>query len=217
VGIELGGRHTVALFAGPAEQRPDAWLRHAHTLLPARSGELVDVVAGAVVALLAGGDRARATRWLTDLRTACGGGTAVLGRAVEAEAVTGAYREARRTLDLVARSGAAQNALVDVEDLGLLGILIEASADGSVDRFWRHRLAPLRDYDVREGTDLCGSVAAFLEEGGLRRAARRLGVHANSLAYRLKRAEEIGGFSLSSSDARLELQMALRCRRLLGP
>ena len=60
-------------------------------------------------------------------------------------------------------------------------------------------------------------MATFLEEGGLRRAARRLGVHANSLAYRLKRAEEIGGFSLSSPDARLELQMALRCRRLLGP
>jgi len=217
VGIELDGVHTVALFAGPPEQRSEAWLRHAQSLLPARSTELVDVVAGAVVALLAGGDRGRALRWLADLRGVCGGGTAVLGRAVDAEAVTGSYREARRTLDLVARSGAAQGAVVDVEDLGLLGILIEASAEGSVDRFWRHRLAPLREYDAREGTDLCGSVAAFLEEGGLRRAARRLGVHANSLAYRLKRAEEIGGLSLASADTRLELQMALRCRRLLGP
>jgi DNA-binding PucR family transcriptional regulator len=141
----------------------------------------------------------------------------VLGRGADAAGVSAAYREARRTLDLVARSGTAHGSVVDVEDLGLLGMLIEASADGSIDRFWRHRLGPLREYDAREGTDLCGSVSAFLEEGGLRRAARRLGVHANSLAYRLKRAEEIGGFQLSNAEARLELQMALRCRRLLGP
>ncbi|MGI0131206.1 MAG: PucR family transcriptional regulator, partial [Thermoplasmata archaeon] len=137
--------------------------------------------------------------------------------AAPAGGVAAAYREARRTLDLVARSGAAAMGLVDVEDLGLLGMLIEASPAGSIESFWRRRLGPLREYDAREGTDLCGSVAAFLEEGGLRRAARRLGVHANSLAYRLKRAEEIGGFSLSSADTRLELQMALRCRNLLGP
>jgi sugar diacid utilization regulator len=217
VGIDLSGTHTVALFGGPGEQRSDAWLRHAQSLLTPRSGELVDVVAGTVVALLGGSDRDGALRWLTELRAACGGGTAVLGRASDAPGVSAAYREARRTFDLVVRSGAAQSGVVDVQDLGLLGMLIEASADGSIDRFWRHRLGPLREYDAREGTDLCGSVAAFLEEGGLRRAARRLGVHANSLAYRLKRSEEIGGFSLSSSDARLELQMALRCRRLLGP
>ena len=217
VGVDLGAGHTVALYDGPTEQRPEAWLRTAQSLLPPRSNELIDVVAGTVVALLGGADRERALRWLADVRTACGGGTAVLGRGADAGGVSAAYREARRTLDLVTRSGPGGGALVDVADLGLLGVLIEASTDGSIDRFWRHRLAPLRDYDTREGTDLCGSVAAFLEEGGLRRAARRLGVHANSLAYRLKRAEEIGGFSLSSPDARLELQMALRCRRLLGP
>jgi sugar diacid utilization regulator len=217
VGVDLAGEHTVALFSGPTEQRPEVWLRHAQSLLAARSGELVDVVAGTVVALLGGVDRVRSLRWLADLRAACDGGTAVLGRGAEAAGVSAAYREARRTLDLVARSGTAHGSVVDVEDLGLLGMLIEASADGSIDRFWRHRLGPLREYDAREGTDLCGSVSAFLEEGGLRRAARRLGVHANSLAYRLKRAEEIGGFSLSNAEARLELQMALRCRRLLGP
>lgn len=217
VGFDVSGSHTVALFAGPPEHRPEAWLRHAQGLLPARSGELVDVVAGTVVALLGGADRERALRWLGELRGACGGGTAVLGRTGEAEGVSAAYREARRTLDLVARSSATRGAVIDVEDLGLLGMLIEAAEGSSIDRFWRHRLGPLREYDAREGSDLCGSLAAFLEEGGLRRAARRLAVHANSLAYRLKRAEEIGGFSLSSSDARLELQMALRCRRLLGP
>jgi PucR C-terminal helix-turn-helix domain/GGDEF-like domain len=217
LGVDLDGAQAVALFAGAPEQRSDAWLRHAQTLLPPRSGHMVDVVGGVVVALLVGADRSQALRWLEDLRGACGGGTAVLGREADLAALPTAYREARRTFDLMARSGTGNGGVVDVQDLGLLGILIEASADGSVDRFWRHRLAPLREYDAREGTDLCGSVAAYLEEGGLRRAARRLGVHANSLAYRLRRAEEIGGFSLGSADVRVELQMALRCRRLLGP
>ena len=217
VGVDLTGDRTVVLYSGPEAQRPESWLRHAQHLLPARSGDLVDVIGGIVVALLGGTERERSARWLGELRQACGGGTGVLGRAAPAAGVAAAYREARRTLDLVVRSGGTAMGLVDVEDLGLLGMLIEASTDGSIERFWRQRLGPLREYDAREGTDLCGSVAAFLEEGGLRRAARRLGVHANSLAYRLKRAEEIGGFSLSSADTRLELQMALRCRNLLGP
>ncbi len=218
VGVDLAGDRTVVLFGGPEAQRPEAWLRHAQHLLPGplrRPRRRRRRHRRRAPRRRASGSARRAGS--ADLRQACGGGTGVLGRRRRAEGVGAAYREARRTLDLVARSGAAPKGLVDVEDLGLLGMLIEASTDGSIERFWRQRLGPLREYDAREGTDLCGSVAAFLEEGGLRRAARRLGVHANSLAYRLKRAEEIGGFSLSSADARLELQMALRCRNLLGP
>ena len=128
-----------------------------------------------------------------------------------------AYAETRRVLDIVARSEAAsRGAVVDVEDLGLLGVLIDSSSSGALERFWQRRLAPLREYDARERSDLCGSLVAFFEEGGLRRAARRMNLHPNSFSYRLRRAEQIGGFSLADPDDRLELQLALRCRRLLG-
>jgi hypothetical protein len=217
LGIDLGAGLTVALFEGPADQRPEAWLRHAHTTLNGQRDTLVDVVAGTVVAPLAGYDRAKALRWLRGLCVACGGGAGVLGRDTDVDGVPAAYAETRRVLDLVARSEAAsRGAVVDVEDLGLLGVLIDSSASGALERFWQRRLGPLREYDARERTDLCGSLTAFFEEGGLRRAARRMNLHPNSFNYRLRRAEQIGGFLLTDPDARLELQLALRCQRLLG-
>jgi hypothetical protein len=217
LGIDLGAGLTVALFEGPSDQRPEAWLRHAHTTLNGQRDTLVDVVAGTVVAPLAGYDRAKALRWLRGLCVACGGGAGVLGRDTDVDGVPAAYAETRRVLDLVARSEAAsRGAVVDVEDLGLLGVLIDSSASGALERFWQRRLGPLREYDARERTDLCGSLTAFFEEGGLRRAARRMNLHPNSFNYRLRRAEQIGGFLLTDPDARLELQLALRCQRLLG-
>jgi hypothetical protein len=217
LGIDLSDGLTVALFEGPADQRPESWLRHALTTLNGQRDSLVDVVAGTVVAPLPGCDRAKALRWLRGLCVACGGGAAVLGRATDVDGVPAAHAETRRVLDLVGRSEAAsRGAVVDVEDLGLLGVLIDSSASGALERFWQRRLAPLREYDARERSDLCGSLAAFFEEGGLRRAARRMNLHPNSFNYRLRRAEQIGGFSLADPDARLELQLALRCQRLLG-
>ncbi len=217
LGVDLSAGLTVALFEGPPDQRPEAWLRHALTTLNGQRDTLVDVVAGTVVAPLAGCDRPKALRWLRGLCVACGGGAAVLGRATDVDGVPTAYAETRRVLDLVGRSEAAsRGAVVDVEDLGLLGVLIDSSASGALERFWQRRLAPLREYDTRERSDLCGSLAAFFEEGGLRRAARRMNLHPNSFNYRLRRAEQIGGFSLADPDARLELQLALRCQRLLG-
>jgi sugar diacid utilization regulator len=217
LGIDLGAGLTVAVFEGPSDQRPEAWLRHAHTTLNGQRDTLVDVVAGTVVAPLAGYDRAKALRWLRGLCVACGGGAGVLGRDTDVDGVPAAYAETRRVLDLVARSEAAsRGAVVDVEDLGLLGVLIDSSASGALERFWQRRLGPLREYDARERTDLCGSLTAFFEEGGLRRAARRMNLHPNSFNYRLRRAEQIGGFLLTDPDARLELQLALRCQRLLG-
>ena len=217
LGIDLGTGVVVALFEGPPDQRPEGWLRHALTTLGAQRDMLVDVVAGVVVAPLAGIDRPRALRWLRGLCVACGGGAAVLGRATDVDGVPASYAETRRVLDLVARSEAATSGtVVDVEDLGLLGVLIDSSGSGAMERFWQRRLAPLREYDARERSDLCGTLIAFFEEGGLRRAARRMNLHPNSFNYRLRRAEQIGGFSLADPDDRLELQLALRCQRLLG-
>jgi DNA-binding PucR family transcriptional regulator len=50
---------------------------------------------------------------------------------------------------------------------------------------------------------------AFYDEGSsFVRAARRLGVHENTVTYRVQRAEELLGHPVS--ERRLELQVALR-------
>jgi DNA-binding PucR family transcriptional regulator len=73
----------------------------------------------------------------------------------------------------------------------------------------------LVDYDRRHGTDLVGSVVAWLDAmGDVRAAARRLTVHPNTLRYRVRRAAAIGGLQLGDPRARLmhhlQLLAALR-------
>jgi DNA-binding PucR family transcriptional regulator len=53
-------------------------------------------------------------------------------------------------------------------------------------------------------------VAAFLQEGRSRtRTARRLGLHTNTIAYRLARAAELLGHGLDERAAEVQVALAL--------
>jgi DNA-binding PucR family transcriptional regulator len=59
-------------------------------------------------------------------------------------------------------------------------------------------------YDRDHGTDLVGSVVAWLDAmGDVRTAAERLTVHPNTLRYRVRRAVAVGGLALGDPRARL--------------
>jgi PucR C-terminal helix-turn-helix domain/GGDEF-like domain len=88
-----------------------------------------------------------------------------------------------------------------------LDVLLTQDA-GEARRFVVRELGPLAD-----GSDmsrrLVATLSAFYEEGSsFVRAARRLGVHENTVTYRVQRAEELLGHPVS--ERRLELQVALR-------
>jgi DNA-binding PucR family transcriptional regulator len=75
-------------------------------------------------------------------------------------------------------------------------------------RFAQRELGPLGE-DSDPARRLVATLLAFLEEGSsVARAARRLGVHENTIAYRVRRAEELLGHRIA--DRRLELHVALR-------
>ena len=54
------------------------------------------------------------------------------------------------------------------------------------------------------------SLRAVLESPGLAEAAARLGVHRNTIAYRIAGLERLGGWDLHDPDLRLALQLAVR-------
>jgi DNA-binding PucR family transcriptional regulator len=61
---------------------------------------------------------------------------------------------------------------------------------------------------------LRATLLVFLEEGGsFVRASRRLGVHENTVTYRVRRAEELLGHRVV--ERQLELRAALRLARLV--
>ena len=82
-------------------------------------------------------------------------------------------------------------------------------------RFAERELGPLaEDSDFARG--LVATLVAFLDDGAsFARAARRLDVHENTIAYRVRRAEELLGHRIA--DRRLELHIALRLVPLARP
>lgn len=115
---------------------------------------------------------------------------------------------ARRVAQL---RGDADGAVATYPDLALEALLAEDPE--AARRFAARELGPLAagdDATVR----FASTVAIFLEEGSsFVRAGRRLGIHANTVAYRVRRAESLLGRPLT--ERQLELRVALRLARLL--
>lgn len=71
----------------------------------------------------------------------------------------------------------------------------------------------IRAHDLKHGTTYVGTVLAYLDANSdIPAASARLGVHPNTVRYRLSRAEEIFGFDLADPDERLVLWLQLRLR-----
>jgi hypothetical protein len=117
---------------------------------------------------------------------------------------------ARRVAKLGERGRASSTAFADVS--------LDALATHDVDearRFVERELGPLAG-DSDSVRRLRATLRVFLEEGAsFVRAARRLGVHENTISYRVRRAEELLG--RRAGERQLELRMALRLTRLVGP
>ena len=78
------------------------------------------------------------------------------------------------------------------------------------------RSARVLDYDRTRGTDLLGTLEAYYAAGGSpRHAATRLHVHVNTVAQRLERVGLLLGTDWQRPEQSLELQLALRLRRLM--
>lgn len=87
----------------------------------------------------------------------------------------------------------------------------------SLERLVQTTLGPLLDYDALHNTELVASLRRYLErDRSLSAAAAELFVHPNSLAYRLRRIEEIAGRRLASVPAQTDFWLALEAQRILN-
>ena len=126
-------------------------------------------------------------------------------------------REARFALDL-RRGGAISQRVIDcasVDDLGLYEILYPLWGNPTLAAFEAALLGELEEYDRRRKAELIPTLEAYLSAGGaLSEAATNLGIHRNTLSYRLQRIGELTGRDLGQSNERLVLQIALIARRM---
>ena len=169
-----------------------------------------------VVVLLPGRDASAAA---TDLVRRVGGsaasGTVTVGASgplTPARGLATAYAEAGRTADALVALGLAGTG-GSARDLGFAGLVLGAGAD--VEGYLARVLGPLLDYDVRRGSDLVGTLAAYFSAGASpRRAASALHVHVNTVSQRLDRVASLLGDDWQAPERALEIQLALRLHRL---
>lgn len=120
-------------------------------------------------------------------------------------------RGAEQALAVLARRRPAGRA-VHIDDVrshaSLLELLDLALARPALREGPAHALA---DHDARHGTRYRETLRAYLDRhGDVPRAAEQLGVHANTLRYRLRRLVEVAGLDLDDPDERIMIELELR-------
>lgn len=125
------------------------------------------------------------------------------------------YQEAVQALRGSQRLGATGH-LAEYDRLGVERLLTQLLEGQSLERFVGDVLDPFVAYDSAHNSDLLLTLETYLRLGCRQRAtASELGLHVNSLHYRLERIQEIGEIDLENAEVRLNLQLALRARRVL--
>ena len=210
-GLDLGEPHVVLVVRGHAEASRRALVMSAHAavgepaLVGEHDGDVVVLVPGTDAQECAAVVAARMSRSAEVTVGAAGPVTSV-------EDIPAAHADARRTttaLLALGRSGTGGSA----ESLGFAGLV---SGSAPVGAYVAHSLGPVLDYDRARGTDLLGTLEAYFAAGGSpRHAATQLHVHVNTVAQRLERIGSLLGTGWQGPEQSLELQLALRLRRLM--
>jgi hypothetical protein len=115
---------------------------------------------------------------------------------------------AATTLDIVDRP-------VVFEHLGVYRVLLGGGGFRHHLDFVDHAIGPLERYDAEHGTYLVATLRSYVDaDYNAAEAARRLYVHANTLAYRLKTIRRLLGGDPCRGELRLQVELALKLREL---
>jgi sugar diacid utilization regulator len=126
------------------------------------------------------------------------------------------YGQARRTIDAVMRLG-RQGQVVAFEDLGIHRLLLQVPDLAELRAFAVEILGKLGGQERQRGTELLATLACYFRENSSpQRTARSLHVHPNTVAYRIRRIQEITGIQLDNYRDRLMAQVALEIIDALG-
>ncbi|HSF27340.1 MAG TPA: PucR family transcriptional regulator ligand-binding domain-containing protein [Actinomycetes bacterium] len=105
----------------------------------------------------------------------------------------------------------------DREPLSLSGLIL-GSQDLPMRELGEDVLRPLLDFDATHAGELVATLRAYLEvDGSVSAVAERLFVHRNTVRYRLAQVERLTGRSLTSTQDRVQLWLALQAVALGAP
>lgn len=124
--------------------------------------------------------------------------------------------EARQALRLTRRAG-GRGRVASYRSLGAFRLLLEVQSPDALRRFVDELLGTLLQYAQSRDTPLLETLEALSAARWVRRAgARNLGIHINSMTYRVERIETLTGLQLDDPETRVAISIALRARAMLG-
>ena len=125
--------------------------------------------------------------------------------------------EARQALTIHHRIDMA-GPVANYGDLGIYRLLFAAESLPEFEEFHASALGVLLHHDATHHSGFIPTLRAFFAANGSPKdAAERLGVHRNTILYRLGRISALTGHDLDDADTRLRLQLALAIDAIVGP
>ena len=130
--------------------------------------------------------------------------------------VARSYAQAQRTTQTLRRLGRS-GAVSAFGDLGILRLLLQVPDLAELRSFAADVLGKLSMHEHEHKSEYLTTLACYFRENNSpQRASRILHVHPNTVAYRVKRIEEITGLRLDNYTDRLIAQVALEILDSLG-
>jgi DNA-binding PucR family transcriptional regulator len=127
-----------------------------------------------------------------------------------------AYRLTCGVLDLVQQSD-RRDRVVSLDSIGAYRLLLQVKRPQELQCFAESTLGTVHAYDRRHQTKLGSTLRAYMgNRCNVAVTAKALHVHPNTVAYRLRRVEELLEIDLSDPQAMLHLQLALMIEGILG-
>jgi sugar diacid utilization regulator len=127
-----------------------------------------------------------------------------------------AYRLTCGVLDLVQQSD-RRDRVVSLDSIGAYRLLLQVKRPQELQSFAESMLGTVHVYDRRHQTKLGATLNSYMDNRcNVSVTAKALHVHPNTVAYRLRRVEELLSIDLSDPQAMLHLQLALMIEGILG-
>ena len=127
-----------------------------------------------------------------------------------------AYRLTCGVLDLVQQSD-RRDRIVSLDSIGAYRLLLQVKRPQELQCFAESTLGTVHVYDRKHQTKLGATLGCYMANRcNVGVTAKELHVHPNTVAYRLRRVEELLEIDLSDPQAMLHLQLALMIEGILG-
>lgn len=233
LGLACDQRYRVAVIRAQTEQPPE----QSRSLTSDEVGELIEAIVGSVVGAvgaerdsslvlilpedsdgtmhqdqITAGVRTAMTRLRTPQSRSDGTGpTCGLSELTRCpDMAPRLLRQAETAIEIGTRIGRAGQ-VITYNSLGIYKLLLQI---GDIQQLWQFAeevLGPLINYDATHKIDLLRTLSVYLSQReSLKRTARRLQVHTNTVSYRIQRIEQLSRLDLTDPDDHLLAHIAIK-------